>query len=49
MSVLSRWAPGEAWAAIVIPLALQITLVVGLAWVLDHLLASRPAAARHTV
>ncbi len=44
---LARWATREAWAMMAIPLALQITLVVGLAWVLDRLRAHRPAAARH--
>ena len=42
MSVLSRWVLGEASAAMAIPLALQITMVVGLAWVLDRLLAQSP-------
>jgi beta-lactamase regulating signal transducer with metallopeptidase domain len=49
MSELARWTSGDGLAAIAVPLALQIALVVLMAGLLDRLFAPRSAAAGHAI
>ncbi len=49
MSELGRWIPGDHLAAVTIPLALQVALIVAIASVLDRPFARRSAAARHAI